>query len=191
MDETSRLSDEEILSRIFRSGGHLSQVLGDFEERVGQSAMAMQIWQAYQHSHIALIEAGTGIGKSWAYLVPALLWALRRQEKTVISTHTIALQQQLIERDIPFLLKALQIDLKAAFVKGMSNYLCLRKFNEISSDLFLQGEEKQEVDKLALWVDKTEEGSRSELSFSLNLSWDKVAVDLNACEQVKCPHYKK
>ncbi len=83
-----------------------------------------------------LIEAGTGTGKSLAYLVPAIFWALKHQEKTVITTHTIALQEQLLHKDIPFLLKTMDVELKACLVKGMSNYLCLRKASGIARPAF-------------------------------------------------------
>ena len=99
--------------------------------------MAERIFEAYEENYLALIEAGTGIGKSLAYLIPAVLWALKHQEKTVIATHTIALQEQLLFKDIPFILKTMDLELKATLVKGMNNYLCLRKLYELQNQPLL------------------------------------------------------
>src|SRR5882724_3488291 len=99
--------------------------------------MAQKILDAYEEDSTVLIEAGTGTGKSLAYLVPAAYWALKHQEKTVITTHTIALQEQLLHKDIPFLLKTLDIELKACLVKGMGNYLCQRKLKELQDQPLL------------------------------------------------------
>ena len=103
---------------------------GGLEERKEQLEMAGAIWDAYQDEKIALIEAGTGTGKSFAYLVPAILWAVKHKQRTVISTHTIALQEQLIQKDIPQALKILDVDIKATLVKGMGNYACLKKLKK-------------------------------------------------------------
>src|SRR4029079_8877803 len=115
----------------------LSRILKDYEERIEQKEMAHEIALSYRENAIALIEAGTGTGKSFAYLVPAIYWALKTKEKTVISTHTIALQEQLLEKDIPFLLKALDLDAAACLVKGMRNYVCLRKLKEVQEEPLL------------------------------------------------------
>jgi len=119
------------LEEIFSEGELLSQHLDGDEQWQEQQSMALQIAQAYVQDQIALVEAGTGIGKSLTYLAPAILWAVHKKERTVISTHTIALQEQLIEKEIPFLLKVLGVDLKATLVKGMGNYLCLKKYSEL------------------------------------------------------------
>lgn len=174
---------QDLIDLVFSSDGPLSRALSHFEERPEQKEMAQQILSAYLENEIALIEAGTGTGKSLAYLIPALFWAKKHQERTVISTHTIALQEQLIQKDIPFLLKALQLDLKVCLIKGMANYLCLRK---------LEMQEDAEASKLKVWAESAEEGSRSEVSFPLAPSaWEKVAADPHACNNVQCPHYKE
>lgn len=169
------------LDQLFSEGGLLSQHLDGYERRIEQLEMARQIAEAYSKDHIALIEAGTGIGKSLAYLAPAILWAMKHKERTVIATHTISLQEQLIKKEIPFLLKVLGVDLKAVLVKGMGNYLCLRKYAELD-------EENPELEN---WVMRTEEGSRSGLNFFVpsNL-WDKIAAEPERCTGAKCPHYK-
>ncbi len=184
---------EQLLDLIFSQTGLLGKFLKAFEERSGQKEMARQILDAYEGEKIALIEAGTGIGKSLAYLVPAVYWALKHQEKTVISTHTIALQEQLIRKDIPFILKTMDVDLKAVLVKGMGNYLCLRKLHELDSQpLLFSSEESREIQAIEQWSSSSKEGSRSEIKFSLTPgTWEKVAAESDACNHVHCPHYKE
>ena len=115
----------------------LSSQLKGFEPRLQQQKMMANVIDAYNHDQIALIEAGTGTGKSLAYLIPAMIWAARRNERTVISTNTITLQEQLLHKDIPHLLQALNLQLKVVLVKGMNNYVCLRKFEDAQTELRL------------------------------------------------------
>ena len=133
-----------MIKDLFSSDGRLSESLENYEERSQQREMAEKVFDAFKHSHIALIEAGTGIGKSIAYLAPALYFAHKEKEKTVISTYTISLQEQLIHKDIPFLTNALGIEIHAVLVKGMNNYLCLRKLEAAPED--------EEISKLKLFA---------------------------------------
>ncbi len=110
--------DESALHRIFGPDGLLASRLDDYEQRDEQQKMALDVAQTFEWEQIALIEAGTGTGKSMAYLVPAILSEGR---KTVISTHTINLQEQLVNKDIPFLVEALGVEISAVLVKGMNN----------------------------------------------------------------------
>lgn len=176
---------KQLLAKIFSSEGPLCQSLTGFEQRIGQQEMALQILDAYLQKKIALIEAGTGIGKSLAYLVPAILWAIQHKEKTVISTYTIALQEQLLHKDIPFLLQTLDVSLKAVIVKGASHYLCLRRLDEV--------EHKDEAfQALEDWSRKTKKGSYSEIPFAVtSTNWEQVNVDLQNCSRKQCPHYKE
>jgi ATP-dependent DNA helicase DinG len=184
---------EKLIDLIFAQEGLLGRFLDAFEPRLGQKEMAQGILFAYEEDKIALIEAGTGIGKSLAYLVPAVYWALKHQEKTVISTHTIALQEQLICKDIPFLVKAMDVDLKAVLVKGMGNYLCWRKLDELRQQpLLFSLEESEQVQKVEAWLEETETGSRSEINFPLPAStWEKLACETDHCNHHKCPFYRK
>ncbi len=160
----------------------------EFEERSDQTAMSQTVWDALENNRVALIEAGTGIGKTLAYLAPALLWAYESGEKIVISTHTIALQQQLIEQEIPALLKLLGIDLKAVLVKGMNNYLCLRK----AQDPFVQHQLGVNSKPLLKWAERTPEGSRSDLPFFISSSeWQKVEAEAKRCSYRHCPHFRE
>ncbi len=184
--------NSQLLELIFSQDGLLSRSLASFEVRPCQKEMAECIHDAFEKDQIALIEAGTGTGKSLAYLVPAVLWALKHQEKTVIATHTIALQEQLLLKDIPFLLKTMDVEIKACLVKGMSNYLCVRKMRELQEQpLLFSVDETKEVEAIEQWSEKTEDGSRSDAPFPVSASvWEKVGAEAESCNHVQCPHYK-
>ncbi len=184
---------EELLNFIFSKEGLLGQANPDYEERSGQKAMAEQVFKAYLDDEIALTEAGTGIGKSLAYLASAMLWASRKGERTVISTYTIALQHQLIEKEIPFLQSALDLDISAVLVKGMQNYLCLRKLEEAEErfDLFSEDEKRKEYDRLKIWSEETSSGCRTSLPFYISgQSWDRFSADGDSCTGSRCPHFR-
>lgn len=184
------LSAQELLKILHPQG--LGQTLKSFQIRPQQQQMMHNIVDAYNHSQISLIEAGTGTGKTIAYLLPALFWAIRHKERTIVSTHTIALQEQLIHKDIPLLAKALGLEVKAVLVKGMNNYLCLRKLLETEEDSFSSTQERQEVEKIALWANQTREGSRSDMPFMPSqASWEKVNAESDTCSNIHCPHYNK
>lgn len=191
MKQEPRLDLNKVLA-IIQPEGMLSRTIQGFEARVAQQSMMRNVIEAYENEAIALIEAGTGTGKSIAYLIPALLWAARTKERTLVSTHTISLQEQLIQKDIPVLLKALGIDLKAVLVKGMSNYVCLRKLEEATQILrVLPLEESEEIGKIEAWKGTTCDGSRSELPFVPSAStWEKVGAESDTCNHQQCPHYQ-
>ncbi|MCH9627742.1 MAG: putative ATP-dependent DNA helicase YoaA [Chlamydiales bacterium] len=175
--------NRESITSLLEAEGLFSSKLPGFEVREGQTAMLRDVMAAYDEEAIALIEAGTGTGKSLAYLIPALYWALEKGEPTVVATHTIALQEQLIEKDIPFLLDTLDLDLKVVLVKGMQNYVCLRKLHDAAHEL---------PDSLLSWSKTTQEGSRSALPVlpSPDL-WEQIGAEKEGCTHVKCPHYKE
>ncbi len=184
--------NDEILS-LLAEGGILSQKLERFEPREAQIKMLADILEAFRENKVALIEAGTGTGKSLAYLLPALFWVQKTGEKTVVSTNTIALQEQLVKKDLPLLLEALGLDLKAVLVKGMNNYLCLRKLEEMGFEKkFLQQKEFDEVERIEEWAESTSQGSKSELKLAPSYeTWEKVCAESESCTHVKCPHYKE
>ena len=183
----------EFVDQVFSTSGLLSRYLKDYEMREEQRQMSLQILKAYQQEKIALIEAGTGVGKSWAYLVPAIYWAVAHGEQTVISTHTIPLQEQLTEKDIPFLLKALNVDIKAVLVKGMGNYLCLKKLHDPSIDISsLSLEEAEAHSSLKVWAERENNGSYSDVPFTVSeVLWNRVAADRSSCMGAQCPAYKE
>ncbi len=186
------LEKEEVLS-LLKPGGLLSFAIPGYESREAQLDMASDIVDSYNDKQIALIEAGTGTGKSVAYLVPALLFAHQNQERTCISTHTINLQEQLLFKDIPFLLKSLNLDLKAVLVKGMNNYLCLRKLHDFALEKHtLTQDEVKDLEKVLEWSETTKEGSRSDLPCMISPSvWTEVNAEVDTCSRMECPHFKE
>ncbi len=178
--------------KLIQADGLLSRALKGFEPRIQQQKMLVNITDAYNHNRIALIEAGTGTGKSLAYLIPALIWAAQFQERTVISTNTITLQEQLLQKDIPRLLEALNLKLKATLVKGMNNYVCLRKLNDAQSEISLfAADDHGEVETIHKWCQTAAEGSRSELPFTPTpATWERVGAESEACPRHECPYYQ-
>lgn len=183
----------EAVARLLQSDGPFSKCLKGFEPRQQQIGLMTDILEAYQKRKIALMEAGTGTGKSLAYLIPAVLWALRYQEKSVISTNTINLQEQLLHKDIPLVLQALNAELKVVLVKGMNNYACLRKLSDARQDLFLMPpEEAQEFEKIEAWSQTTRDGSRSSLPIvPSHITWERVGAESDTCTKKDCPHFKE
>lgn len=191
-EELVGLKSDDVL-RILDKEGPLAEVLKGYESRHEQKLMMGNILNAFNDSHIALVEAGTGTGKSLAYLIPAILWAVQRKERTVISTNTITLQEQLLQKDIPLIVKALHLEIKAVLVKGMHNYLCMRKLKEsLQEVLLLSLPEIEELQKIDAWNGSTRDGSRSSLPFSCSsATWEKVAAESDTCNRNNCPHFQE
>ncbi len=180
----------------FSDHGILSEAKG-FEYRPEQQHMALAVAGALVEERPILIEAGTGVGKSLAYLIPSLRFALEYQRKAIISTHTINLQEQLFHKDIPTVKKALGIDFNAALLKGRGNYLCftrLKRALDQARDLFNQDETRQLHDLWA-WSRDCGEGSLSELPSELDISfkiWAQVRSENHICTPrfcgMSCPY---
>lgn len=183
---------KEDACKLLQEGSRFSLLLKGFEPREQQQQMMGNIIESFNENLIALIEAGTGTGKSLAYLIPAILWAVQKNERTVISTNTITLQEQLIEKDIPLILKALNLNVKAVLLKGMGNYLCLRKLEEALAELLLLSpHEAEELQKVEAWGRTSQDGSRSTLPFiPSHATWDKVCAESDTCTSVRCPYYQ-
>ena len=144
--------DAEELAAALSPGGGLSRVYPQFEERKSQAAMLRLVCGAFNGDEICAAEAGTGVGKSLAYLLPAVSWAVRNGERVVVSTNTINLQQQLIEKDIPLAKKVLGEDPKVVLVKGRGNYLCLHRLNEAIDELGLFDESDADLLSIREWA---------------------------------------
>jgi ATP-dependent DNA helicase DinG len=187
-----RLSYPEI-DRFFSPGGILSAGLKGYEHREEQTRMAFAVAESFNEDKVAVIEAGTGTGKSLAYLIPAILWALRNKERVVISTNTINLQEQLTKKDIPFLQKQGGFEFRAVLVKGRGNYICLRKLGTVKSEPALfKDEAAEELQAIIDWSAKTSDGCRSDLSFiPRDETWEEVCCEADQCGRVKCPHYTR
>jgi ATP-dependent DNA helicase DinG len=166
-----------------------------YEDRPSQRAMAVAIARLYNDGGVGLLEAGTGVGKSLGYLVPALRWARANGERTIVSTNTINLQEQLVGKDLPFLARALgDQPVRFALLKGWRNYLCLVRLEQARSSgnaLFDDGLQ-QELDMLQSWAERTRDGSLSDLPVAPRTElWDEVAAEPDLCQRARCPVYDK
>lgn len=185
--------DLEEAARFLQQDGPLQTLFPDYEVRPQQQDMLADIVKGFNQNQVVLIEAGTGTGKSLAYLIPAFLSALRNGDRIVISTNTINLQEQLLLKDIPLLRSILKVPIPASLVKGMGNYLCLRKFHEAKLELpLMTPEEQEEWGRLEHWVQSTAEGSRSDLPFVPSIAlWERSGAEHDTCGKRQCPHYKE
>ena len=152
-------------TEVLGPGGAIAHKLSGYEDRPQQLAMAEAAEAALAAGEHLIVEAGTGVGKSFAYLLPAIDFAVARRTRVVVSTHTINLQEQLLSQDIPLLRSALPVEFVAVLVKGRGNYLCLSRLAVASrrqGDLFTTAEELQELWRIEQWAYETEDGSRSD-----------------------------
>ncbi|HEX9635979.1 MAG TPA: helicase C-terminal domain-containing protein [Acidobacteriota bacterium] len=189
----SELSEAEIAA-AFREGGLLAQHLPQFEARAEQQQMALAAAQAFNQGSVLAVEAGTGVGKSLAYLAPALLWARRNRERVVVSTNTINLQEQLLHSDLPLLERTFGGPLRATLVKGRSHYLCRRKMEALLADQAQQltGLEDPELAALSDWYRTTDDGSRSDLAVPVRTElWEKVQSETDTSLKKRCPHFQE
>jgi ATP-dependent DNA helicase DinG len=228
---------------ILGPSGRIAARLKNYEARAEQLAMAEAVDRAIREKHHLVVEAGTGVGKSFAYLVPAILAAAGEQRqapsgdedvpdnkghqdshngphpnplpkgegtdeegprspsnesrslRVVVATHTISLQEQLMEKDLPFLNSVIPLEFSAVLVKGRSNYISLRRLKnalERMSSLFDDEEELEQLRELSAWSKKTTDGSLADLDFRpMGSVWDEVASDHGNCMGRKCPTYAK
>jgi len=169
-------------------GGSFEQVLGTFESRPSQVELVRLFTRGFNEDAVVMAEAGTGVGKSFAYLVPSLLWASRNKERVVVSTATINLQQQLFEKDIPLVQKALGTSVKAVLVKGRRNYLCPgRLADELKDVTFESTIPVDQLNAIADWAGQTKNGDVSELGFIPDEAlWGRLCSDQDTCSGVRC-----
>jgi ATP-dependent DNA helicase DinG len=189
--------EEEIASsgptmeQIFGPGGFLERsMIGGYEHRPAQLQMAEAVHDAFQKHHHTVVEAGTGTGKTLAYLLPAICSGRR----VVISTATKSLQEQLYEKDVPFLQKHFAPNLKVAVMKGRSNFLCLSKMHALADQPMLKGmEEGNAFRQIRDWSKLTETGDRAELTFLPDDSelWSRIDSRRDTCTGKKCPEFEK
>lgn len=163
---------------------------GAYEDRPSQRAMAAEVVATYNEGGVALLEAGTGVGKSLGYLVPALRWAAANGERTIVSTATITLQEQLVGKDLPFLRGALTDQpVRFALLKGWRNYLCLQRLEQAQgagASLF-EASMADEVAQLAEWAARTRDGSLADLPVPPRGEvWDEVAAEPDLCGRMQC-----
>ncbi|MBA3275465.1 MAG: DEAD/DEAH box helicase family protein [Chloroflexia bacterium] len=182
---------------LLSPGGPLSHVLERFESRPTQVRMAGAVGRALNDSRELLVEAGTGTGKSLAYLLPAALFAIDRGERVVITTNTLALQDQLYRKDLPDLRAALHEhgvgeDLRVAVMKGRTNYLCLRRWFDHMNDPIEDAADASLRAKILLWLPHTETGDKAELRLNRDEErhWRKFASERGRCSPKRCPYAK-
>ena len=189
--------DSVAIAELLSETGPVARTLGGttFEDRPGQRDMAAYTADVYNDGGIALLEAGTGVGKSFAYLVPALEWARINGERTIVSTNTINLQEQLVGKDLPILARALSAGdrpVTFALLKGWRNYLCLARLDQARAgqdSLFAEGR-GAELETLAGWAARTSDGSLADLAEEPSPDvWDAVAAESDLCTRLKCPHF--
>lgn len=172
----------------------LKELLPAYEAREGQDLMFGEVLQSLDEDAHLLVEAGTGTGKSLGYLLPSLYYGLKEGKKIVVSTHTIQLQEQLRQRDLPLLSQVLPVPFRAAVFKGRGNYMCLRKFeNRASEPAYALGpEEAASRAAMIVWLSETETGEGEELNLGrAKEEWDAVASDAASCLNRSCPWFHK
>jgi ATP-dependent DNA helicase DinG len=185
------LSLDEI-GRVFSIDGMMSHLKG-YEQRHEQLRMAFAVAEAFNKDQVVLVEAGTGTGKSLAYLAPAILWAVRNNQRIVVSTNTINLQEQLIRKDLPFLARHSSVEFKAALVKGRSNYVCLRKLEQAEAEPSLFPDETSvEVTSIIEWSRASDDGCRSDLAFTPHhTTWEELCCEADQCSRSRCKHFNR
>lgn len=183
----------EQISQMLGTDGSIAENLPEYEERPEQLRMAFAVCDAFNKGQLAVVEAGTGTGKSLAYLVPALIWAKNNQERVVVSTRTINLQEQLIRKDLPFLRRSTDLEFYAVLVKGRSNYFCLRRGETAGRELGLFDQAQvEELQQIMAWAATTKDGSKEDLSFIPSYqAWDEVCCEADQCSRVRCAHYNR
>lgn len=189
------------VEKLIRAAVHQPKIMPGFEERPQQLAMARAVAQALDQQHHLIVEAGTGVGKSLAYLVPAACYALSNNDRVVISTDTINLQEQLVRKDIPALVGLLRAQerwrekasgLRAVQLKGRSNYLCLQRWETTRVASARSADEARFYARVLLWLPQTETGDRGELNLSSKEEayWSRLSAQNENCLAGPCPYVR-
>ena len=179
------------IKTYFDAVGVLSQKLGTFEFRPQQLEMAEAVAASLEDGHHLMIEAGTGTGKSLAYLIPAVLWAIKNETRVIVSTYTKTLQEQIVNQDIPFLRDVLGLPFKHSLCLGSENYLSLRRMKRASqTHLFGNVNDDEQLNEVFDWADRTETGFRNDLPFEPSPSvWEEVGRQKDLCMGKQCENY--
>ncbi|HEX8846182.1 MAG TPA: ATP-dependent DNA helicase [Pyrinomonadaceae bacterium] len=180
------------MEEIFGPAGLVAREHPEYEYRPGQIQMAEAVLRAFEEKRHLIVEAGTGTGKTLAYLVPAIAAATARGSRVIISTGTKNLQEQLMEKDIPFLQQVLPRKFTAAYMKGRSNYACLQRIRRAENSPVLEGlDEMDYFDEVRKWARESQTGDRAELTdLPENLSfWRHIDARSEICVGQKCPDY--
>lgn len=181
--------DPEETAAVLEYGGPFSQYFPVYEFRPEQVEMLRAVTHSLTESRHLMVEAGTGVGKSFAYLVPAALWAIQNNTRVIISTNTINLQDQLFKKDIPDLRQALGIDLRASVLKGRANYLCPRRLEYLRQHGPGSVEELRVLAKILVWLLENTSGDRNEINLTGPVErdiWVHVSAEDDACTTETC-----
>lgn len=174
---------------------NMADILPSFENRGAQDEMAAEVFSSFMNEDHLLAEAGTGTGKSLGYLIPALYFGLRENKRVLVSTHTIQLQEQLRQRDLPLLAEIFPAPFLAAVMKGRSHYLCLRKFEHKMNqrDYDAEADERITAAQMIVWLAETASGDDEELHLGPKGAafWHTVASDTDSCLNRSCPWFRK
>lgn len=181
--------DLEEVSSILEPGGPFHESFPEYEHRSEQIEMLKAAARAISEGRHYLIEAGTGIGKSLAYLIPSALWAVQNQQRVVISTNTINLQDQLITKDIPLLLETLDLKCKASVLKGRSNYLCPHHLETLRKSKPKNVDEMRVLGKILVWLETSQTGDRGEINLNgpqERRIWNRISAEHEDCSTEGC-----
>jgi ATP-dependent DNA helicase DinG len=192
----TRAEMSTLLDDILGPAGAVARRLGEkYEYRPQQVEMAAAVQRSLTDGGHLLVEAGTGVGKSFAYLLPAIDFAVKHKKRVVISTHTISLQEQLIDKDIPLLQSVYPDEFVAVLVKGRGNYLCQRRLEKACErmySLFEYDRQRESLEQIAGWANKTTDGSLSDLPVLPERDvWDRVCAEQGNCLGNRCKFYEK
>lgn len=181
--------DIDEVAAYLEFGGSFSRHFPQYEFRPQQVEMMRAVGEALSEGHHLMVEAGTGTGKSIAYLIPAALFAVQNNTRVVISTNTINLQEQLITKDIPDLMAALGVKLKAAVLKGRANYLCPRRMENMRRKGPTDGDEMRVLAKIMVWIQDTLTGDRTEINLNGPVEreiWKRLCAEDEGCNTENC-----
>lgn len=184
-------ADPDRVRDLISEGGLLNRTMASFQYRHQQVEMAVEVAGAFNEKKFLLVEAGTGTGKSMAYLLPAILWVAAGGPRVVISTGTINLQEQLWQKDIPQITNCLGINIKAVLAKGRPNYVCLRRWQAALSEGPSSDQEAIFYSRVLVWLNETESGDRADLNLNFQEEefWLDICADSDSCLGNKCGYY--
>lgn len=178
----------EVVDQVFCDGGTLAEDLGSYEKRDQQLSMAQEVTTALNKGEQVMIEAGTGTGKSLAYLVPAALWATQNGQRVTVATHTINLQEQLLKQDIPLVRHIVGDGLQAALMKGRGNYLCPRRLETLRRRKPANLDELRTLAKILVWLQNSSSGDRGEITLRAGewAAWSRLSAQDEGCTTFRC-----
>ncbi len=190
MRKALQMLDPEALAGLLEEGGPLAKRIKGYECRKSQLDLLRMCARAFNQGAICEAEAGTGVGKSFAYLIPSMMWAQKNKERVVMSTATINLQEQLLSKDIPAVNALFNKEVKAVLVKGRSHYLCRSRLKEaMDEEGLFAGDAESDLGRIDLWAQTSKSGTRSDLPFQAEEGlWSRICSEADFCLNMKCAY---